>query len=232
LRFIVDFHDRFVDQKGFRSVRAGRVDLANGAVDVGRAENLVVVNQFVLVDRSDDVAARDGLAFLEITGTESPADITGQAVHVHTLRDVDVARFFENVLQGTLDSIKDRVHDAGTEFDGERGLLAEDGISDRQSRRIFVDLNRGRVALELDDFSNELGMTNPDEFVHGGSAHAIGNDERSGDLEDKAVIGFFLFDVHGGNDDIFSSEVTATDRKKIRGGRKSPTRQRGHVFQS
>ena len=47
---VVDFHDDVVDVEGLLAVGSGGVDLLDGAVDVGRAENLVGVDDLVLVD--------------------------------------------------------------------------------------------------------------------------------------------------------------------------------------
>ena len=49
-------------------------------------------------------------------------------------------------------------------------------------------LDRGSVALELDNLSYKQLMSDTDELVHGSTLHVIRNDQRSGHTEDIAIV--------------------------------------------
>ena len=168
------------------------MELGNDTVDIGRAQNLVGANKLVLVNNANDITAGDGLSLTEVAGGEGPPLGAGQTGHIHTLGDVDVAGVLEDVLQRTLNTIEDSVHDAGSELYGQRLLLAEDGVADGETGGILVNLDRSRVTLELNDLADQLGVADTNKLVHGRTGHAIGDDQRSGDLEDEAVIGLLL----------------------------------------
>jgi len=188
LGLVVDLHDDVVDVEGLVAVGAGGVDLGDLSVDVGRAEDLVAVDDLVLVDDAEDVSAGDRLALAEAVVLEDPVLVPGQGGDVDSLGDVDVAGGLEDVLEGTLDTVENGSHNSGAELHGKRLALTEDGVSDGQTGGILVDLDGGGVALELDDLSDELGVSDTDKLVHRCSAHAVSDDQRSGDLEDESVV--------------------------------------------
>ena len=192
LGLVVDLHDNVVNEERLLAIGAGGVELGNDTVDIGRAQNLVGANKLVLVNNANDITAGDGLSLTEVAGGEGPPLGAGQTGHIHTLGDVDVAGVLEDVLQRTLNTIEDSVHDAGSELYGQRLLLAEDGVADGETGGILVNLDRSRVTLELNDLADQLGVADTNKLVHGRTGHAIGDDQRSGDLEDEAVIGLLL----------------------------------------
>ena len=128
LSLVVDLHDDVIDKECLLAISSGGVELGNDAVNIGRTENLVRVNELVLVNDANDITAGDGLSLAEVAGGEGPPLGAGQTGNVHTLGNVDVAGVLENVLQRTLNTIKNGAHDARSELDGQRLLLAEDGI--------------------------------------------------------------------------------------------------------
>mmetsp|Transcript_3989 Transcript_3989/g.6287 ORF Transcript_3989/g.6287 Transcript_3989/m.6287 type:complete len:458 (+) Transcript_3989:607-1980(+) len=196
LRFVVNFHDNIINQESFLSISSSGVDLAHDTIDIRRTQDLVRVDNFIFVHNTNNISSSDGLPLLEVTRSESPTRFSCQTWDIHTLRHVHITSFHENVLERTLNTIENGSHDTGTEFDGQRLLLTEDGISDSQTRSILVHLNGSGVTFKLDDFSNQLGVSDTDKFVHGRSTHAIGDDQRTRDLKDKAVVGFLFFETH------------------------------------
>ena len=51
----------------------------------------------------------------------------------------------------------------------------------------FPHLDRGGVALQPDDLPNQTGPAHPDQLVHGGAAHVVGDDDGAGDPADEAA---------------------------------------------
>ena len=174
-----------------------RAHLGYGTINIRRDDDLVTVYYLVLVNDAHDIAAGDRHALLDHgAGREGPAHVAGEGRDVHPLGHVDVPAVLEDVLQGTLDAVEDRAHDARAELDGEGLLLPEDGVANGEAGGVLVDLDGGRVALELDDLADELEVADAHELVHGGSAHVVGHDQRSGDLEDEAIVRFLLVLSH------------------------------------
>ena len=62
LGFVVNFHDNIVDKETFVSIGSGSVNLGNGTVDIRRTQNLMHIDNFVLVDSTDNVSSSNGLA--------------------------------------------------------------------------------------------------------------------------------------------------------------------------
>mmetsp|Transcript_12503 Transcript_12503/g.31473 ORF Transcript_12503/g.31473 Transcript_12503/m.31473 type:complete len:456 (+) Transcript_12503:618-1985(+) len=193
LGFVVNFHDNIVDKETFVSIGSGSVNLGNGTVDIRRTQNLVRIDNFVLVDSSDNVSSSNGLSLLECSRSESPTGLASQTRDIHTLGDVYITACLPNVFEGTLDTIENTSHDTGTKFDGKRLLLSEDGITNGQTRGILVNLNGGSVSFELNDFSDELLVTNTHEFVHSSTTHTLGDNQRTRHLKDVSIVGFLFF---------------------------------------
>mmetsp|Transcript_30036 Transcript_30036/g.64386 ORF Transcript_30036/g.64386 Transcript_30036/m.64386 type:complete len:638 (+) Transcript_30036:135-2048(+) len=193
LALVVHLHHDVVHQESLLAIRAGGVDLGHGSVDVGRHQDAMGMDDLILVHDSHDVSPGDGLPLLDVGRGEGPPHIPRQTRNVHTLGHVDVSALLEDALQRTLDPIENRPHDSGSQLDGQRLLLPQDGISHGQAGGVLVDLDGGRVALELDDLADELGVAHADEFVHGRAGHAVGDDEGAGHFEDEAVVVFFFF---------------------------------------
>ena len=59
---------------------------------------------------------------------------------------------------------------------------------------IFVALDGGSVAFQLDDLADELIPSNFDGLVHLGTAHVVGHDERTRDLVNTSVLGLLIFE--------------------------------------
>ena len=174
LRLIIHLHDHVIHQKGLFAVRPGSVHLRHRTINVGRHQHLVTVDNLILVHDANDIAARHRLPLAHVGGMKGPPHIAGEARNVHSLGHVDVAAVLKNVLQRPLDPVENGAHDAGAKLHRKRLLLTQHGIAHGEARRVLVDLNGGRVALQLDDFAHELGVAHADEFVHGRAGHAVG----------------------------------------------------------
>lgn len=54
--------------------------------------------------------------YLEFLWLEVPASFSGKSGHIDTLRNVDAAGEFVDVLERSLNSVKDGTHDAGAQL--------------------------------------------------------------------------------------------------------------------
>mmetsp|Transcript_1421 Transcript_1421/g.2992 ORF Transcript_1421/g.2992 Transcript_1421/m.2992 type:complete len:648 (+) Transcript_1421:52-1995(+) len=198
LGFVVDLHDDVVDKEGFVSIGSRGMNLGDRSVNIGRHQNPMRMNNLILIHNPHDISPRHRHALLNHpTRRKSPPNIPRQARNIHALGHVNIPRVLKDVLQRPLNTVENGPHDPRTQFHAERLLLPQDGIADGQAGGVLVDLDGGRVAFELDDFSDEFGVADADEFVHCGAGHVVGDDEGSGDLEDEAVVGFLFVFVHG-----------------------------------
>jgi len=91
-------------------------------------------------------------------------------------------------LQRALNSIENRLKDTRTELDRKRLVGTENRITDRESRCIFVALNGGTIAFQLDDLSDQLVPSNFYCLVHLGTAHVLSDDQRTGHFPNAAIL--------------------------------------------
>jgi len=94
---------------------------------------------------------------------------------VNLPRDEAILGQLSDVVQGTLDTIEDSVHDTGTQLDRQSLVLADDGVSHSQSTGVLIDLNGSSVALQANDLSHQLVVADADQLEHCRSGHALGN---------------------------------------------------------
>lgn len=182
----------------FQHETVASAHLGHGTVNVGGDQNAMGVDDLVLVHDADDIPAGHGHALADRrAGGEGPAHAPREARRVHSLRDVHVSALLEDVLEGALDAVEDRAHDAGPELHGEGLLLPQHRVADGEAGGVLVDLDGGRVPLELDDLAHELRVADANELVHRRAGHVVGDDEGAGHLEDEAVVRFLLVLLHG-----------------------------------
>lgn len=103
------------------------------------------------------------------------------------LGDEDAARDLGDVLERSLHTIEDGVHDAGTEVDGKGLVGAVDDVADSKTGSLLVHLDGGSLALETDDLTHKTLSTHTDKLVHGSSAHTVSDDHRAGDGVDYSI---------------------------------------------
>ena len=54
-----------------------------------------------------------------------------------------------------------------------RGHRRSDRLSSEKVTGVLITLDEGTVSVKLDDFSDELVVSNLDQFVHLGASHAL-----------------------------------------------------------
>jgi hypothetical protein len=87
-----------------------------------------------------------------------------------------IARQLSDVIQRTLNTIKDGVHDAGAELNRKSLSLAHDRVADGEPTGVLVHLNGGSVSLQTNDLAYQFMVTHTDQLKHGSAGHALGND--------------------------------------------------------
>ena len=178
------------------SVAALVCKTCDGAASARREQDLVVVEQAVLPDRSKNVAASDVVADFVLAGGEVPLPLTVKGRYRDTAGYVDAVRFVGNGLEGALNAVIDSFHETRTEFDGEGLSGSVDGVADSDTSWIralaksrilsssphtslLVHLDSSSVRLNSNDFSDEIIVANLDKLVHSTSDHVLGNNDGS-----------------------------------------------------
>mmetsp|Transcript_32161 Transcript_32161/g.48204 ORF Transcript_32161/g.48204 Transcript_32161/m.48204 type:complete len:209 (+) Transcript_32161:1428-2054(+) len=196
LTLIINLHHHIIHQKGLMSIRPRSMNLGNSSIHIRRHQNLMRMNNLILIHNPHNIPPRHGHTLLNRRARgKRPPHIPRQTRDIHPLGHIDIPTLLKDMLQRPLNPIKNRPHNPGTQLHTQRLLLPQHRIPHRQPRSVLIHLNRGSVPLKLDDFSDELGVSDADEFVHGGSGHVVGDYEGAGDFEDEAVVGFFGFVV-------------------------------------
>ena len=172
---VLELGDDLVDR-----VRAGLDVLDLGRRRV-RVDHDLLDDGLRLLDGADDDAAVDGVADLE-RGLEVPLLGVVEAGREDTAED-EVAHLVLEDLQGALDAVVDGGEEAGAELDGEGGAGLDDGLAGLDARGLFVDLDDGLVARDLDDLAHELLVAHEDDVVHAG-LDARGGHDGAGDTVD------------------------------------------------
>lgn len=106
----------------------------DGTSGAGREQDLVVVHQAVFEDSTPDVTSGDVVADLVVARLEVPFPLTIQRIYSNATRDVDSAGICRDFLQGSLDTVVNRLHQTGAEFDGKRLACSVHGVTDSQTR--------------------------------------------------------------------------------------------------
>ena len=90
----------------------------------------------------------------------------------------------DDLLQRTLDAVVNIFDDAGSEFhaQGRAGGLHLRPRS--QAGGLLIDLDGGPVAGHRQDFADQPLIAHADGVLHVGVAHAVGDDQRAGNLDD------------------------------------------------
>lgn len=80
--------------------------------------------------------------YLNVNGIKFPFLTSCQRGYVHTLRYIDALRHVTNILQRTLDTVKNRAQDAWTQLNRQRFAGTQHRIADSYARCFFVHLQR------------------------------------------------------------------------------------------
>jgi len=156
-------------------VGAGRSSPSKSTSDVGRAKNLVITDQRVLVHGTENGTTSDEVTDSEADSLEIPRLLVVKVVTRETTRNEDGVRHLGNDSQRALNTIENGVHDTGTKLDLKRSAGTKNGITDSKTRSILIDLNGGSITDELNDLTDESVGTDTNEFVHTGTRHLISN---------------------------------------------------------
>lgn len=140
-------------------VAAGRRNAGDGAARPGRQQDFVLPQQAVLPDDAPDITTGDVVANLEVGGLEVPFLGTVKGGDRDAAGNVNASGGGADALQRALNTIINGLHQPGTELDGQRLSGSEDGVADRKTIGLFVNLNRGLVAVDSNDFTDQPGVT-------------------------------------------------------------------------
>jgi hypothetical protein len=144
-------------------------DAGNGTLGAGWEQDLVLAEKTVLENGTEDVAAGDVVADLELAGCEVPLLLTVERGQVDTAGNVNAVGVVGDTLERALDTVVNGLHQTGAELDGQGLSRADDRITDSDTgwdtsvyrRRItrdwrtslLVDLNGGLVGVDSNDLS-------------------------------------------------------------------------------
>ena len=156
-------------------------------LDVGGTHDVVLGHQLVLFHNTEDIASTDDIALLEVQGVVQPLLLVIERTNIGALGDVWRLGLVVDDFERSLDTIEDVGHDAGSKFDGKRISSSQNGITNSKTSCLLVALNGGGIAFQFDDFTNKFVETDSNEFVHGGTGHVIGDDQRSRDFQYASV---------------------------------------------
>lgn len=154
-------------------------DAGNRSACAGRKKDLVLAEQRVLEDGTEDVTTGDVVANLEVARCKCPLLLTVEGGQVDTTGNVDRVRGVGDTLQRTLNTIVDSLHKTRAELDGERLSRTNDGVADGDTScvlsvhtpielpcawhtSLFVDLNGGLVVLNSNNLSYKVVVTDTD----------------------------------------------------------------------
>ena len=90
-----------------------------GTLCAGRQQDLVLVEQTVLEDSTEDIAASDVVANLERAGGKFPLLLAVERGQVDTTGNVNAVCVVGDALKGTLDTVVDGLHETWAELDGQ-----------------------------------------------------------------------------------------------------------------
>lgn len=89
----------------------------------------MLAEQTVLEDGTEDVAAGDVVADLELAGCEVPLLLAVEGGQIDAAGDVDALGVVGDALEWALDAVVDGLHEAGAELDRQGLAGPEDGVA-------------------------------------------------------------------------------------------------------
>ena len=160
------------------SVAALLGDAGDGSARTGWEEDLVLAEQRVLEDGTEDITTSDVVANLQVAGCEVPLLLAVEGGQIDTAGDVDRVRGVGDTLEGTLNTIVDGLHKTRTQLNGQRLAGSLDRVSNSDTScstsvyvcrnycawrtSLLVDLNGGLVVLDTNDLSYEAVVADTD----------------------------------------------------------------------
>ena len=159
------------------------LDLLDGARDAVGNHDLVHGGAGLL-DGADDVAAGDLVAGLG-SGLKLPLFLTVQRGHLNASCDGGAGELHD-LLQGALNTVVNIFQQAGAQLNGQGRAGGDYFRTGADAGGLFVDLNRGGVAVHRQNLTDQMLLAYSDHVCHVGVLHAGGNDQRAGYLNDFA----------------------------------------------
>ena len=135
--------------------------------------------------RPEDHPAGDFVAAVHLGGPV-PWLVSVQRRRFHSPGKESAGYLLDGV-QGPLNAVKHRVQESGAQFHGERQPRRRHRLAHQEPRGVFVHLDEGRVALQADDFTDQLFFAHLDNIVHAGAEHPFGDHRGAGDFPDGAA---------------------------------------------
>ena len=88
-----------------------------------------MLDEGVLVDKAENVAAGDVAAHTDVLRHKVPLERSVEGIRVDALGNVNTLRHGVDVLQWSLDAVEDAAHDAGAQFNGEGLARSQDRVA-------------------------------------------------------------------------------------------------------
>lgn len=154
-------------------------DTGDGTASSGRKKDLVVVEQRVFPDGTENVTTSDVVADLVLGGLELPLSLAVQGRHVDTTGNVNAVGDVRDGLERALNTVVNGLHQTRAELDGQRLAGSVDGVTNGDTScvgsanqfclvwickrtSLFVDLNGGLVVVDSDNLTDETVLADFD----------------------------------------------------------------------
>ena len=146
-----------------------------------------MLDEVVLRDDAEDVAAGDEVAHLELRVftdrvIEFPRVFQVERGYVDAPWDEAVAAHVRDGLQRALDPVEDVTHDPRPELHGQRLPRARHRVPHGEPRGFLVALDGRGLALQADDLADELVAADSNELVHRRAVHVVRHHDGAGHL--------------------------------------------------
>jgi hypothetical protein len=92
-------------------------------------------------------------------------------------------------VERALGAVEDASEQARAELDLQRAAGVSHRLADPQSRGVFVDLDRGALAIEADHLAWQCGVADADDVVQPHAGQAVGDHDWSGNAPDLTFSG-------------------------------------------
>ena len=142
-----------------------------------------------LFDRAEHIAGAYLVADCRC-GHKAPFLFAVELRHFHAARNA-VALGFVNFGKRPLNAVINAFNKPGRQFHAQRLAGQIDGLAGADAGGIFVNLYRGHIVAQFNDFADELLVADAHHVVHLHIAHAVGDNQRACNFPDNS--GVFVF---------------------------------------
>ena len=120
----------------------------------------MVAHETVLPHGPKDITTSDMIAGFLCGRFEVPLLLAIQRGNVDSARNINTLGVIRDSFERSLNPIVDRLHQSRAKLDGQGFLGAFDRVSNRDTGSLLVDLDRGLVSIDTNNFSHEFDVTN------------------------------------------------------------------------